>query len=294
MNYFDVPPESADYASARVVILPVPYEASTTYGKGTAGGPEAVRIASQQVELYDEVLDREPYQVGIHSLPPMTFPTARGEAALEQIRETLFPHCRAGKWPVVIGGEHSLTTGVVRAVRERTPDVGIVQLDAHGDLRDTYEGSPWSHACVMRRLVEMGCPTVGVGMRSCCPEERDLIRTRALPRWFAHQVVGQTRWIGDAIAATPSRVFLTLDVDVFDPSIIPATGTPEPGGLGWYEVLAFLERLFAEREVVGMDVVELAPRPEAHAADFTVAKLIYKAIGYWSRTGGGEVKGRRI
>lgn len=284
MNYFDVPPESAAYDTARVVILPVPFEASTSYGKGTASGPEAIHRASTQVELYDEVGDRHPYECGIHSCDPVDLRTATGAAVMERVASALAPHLAAKKFPVVLGGEHSLTSGVMRAVRAAFPDVGVVQLDAHGDLRSSYEQSPWSHACVMRRLVEMGCPTVGVGIRSLCAEERDYIREHRLPRWFAHQVVGRTDWIAPAIATMPRRVFLTLDVDVFDVSLMPSTGTPEPGGMGWYEVVTFLERLFAEREVVGMDVVELAPRQGDHGSDFLVAKLIYKAIGFLTRT----------
>lgn len=280
MNFFYVPPEFAAYGRARVVILPVPYEASTSYGKGTASGPEAIHRASSQVELYDEVGERHPYECGIHSCAPVDLQGMVGEAAMERIAAALAPHLTARKFPVVLGGEHSITSGVMRAVRGAFPDVGVVQLDAHGDLRSSYEGSPWGHASVMRRVVEMGCPTVGIGIRSLCAEERDCIREQRLPRWFAHQVVGRTDWIAPAIAAVPRRVFLTLDVDVFDVSLMPSTGTPEPGGMGWYEVLAFLERLFAEREVVGMDVVELAPRAGDHGSDFLVAKLIYKAIGY--------------
>ncbi|MBI4366467.1 MAG: agmatinase [Deltaproteobacteria bacterium] len=283
-GYFDVPPEFSRYDSSRFVILPVPYEASTSYGHGAARGPAAILSASRQVELYDEVSDSEPFRAGIHSLPPVAVDGAVGAAAMERIAAAVRPHLRAGKFPIVLGGEHSLTTGVVRAVRDHAPEVGVVQCDAHGDLRDTYQDSPWSHACVMRRLAEMGCPTVGVGIRSCCPEERDFMRHARLPRWFAHEIVGHEQWIDEVIAATPPRVFVTFDVDVFDPGIMSATGTPEPGGLGWYPVLAFLKRLFAAREVVGMDVVELAPQPHNHAADFLVAKLIYKTIGFQART----------
>ena len=208
-----------------------------------------------------------------------------GEAAIIRVEAAVAQTLEREKWPLVLGGEHSITSGAVRACRAKYPELGVVQLDAHGDLRDTYEGSPWSHACVMRRIVDMGCPTVGIGIRSICAEEKALIRELKLPRWFAYEMAGSEAWIDEALAATPQQIFLTIDVDGFDPALIRATGTPEPGGMAWYPTLRFLRRLFAEREVVGADIVELAPQSGDHASDLTVARLAYKLIGYLSQGG---------
>lgn len=282
--FLDPPDEGC--SNPRVAILPVPLEATTSYGHGTAAGPAAILEASCQVEFYDEELDREPYRVGLTTCPAVDFSGVTGADAIARIDTAVSEILGRGQWPLALGGEHALTTGGVRACLRRHPGMGVLQVDAHGDLRAEYEGSPWSHASVMRRIVELGCPTVGVGLRSICPEERDLIRAQRLPRWFAYQMAGSDAWMTDAIAALPAKVFLTIDVDGLDPSIIRATGTPEPGGIGWYPLLQFLRRVFQEREVVGADVVELAPAPNDHASNFTVAKLVYKVIGYWGMSRG--------
>lgn len=279
---FLAPPVDSLSDRPKVVVIPAPYEATTSYGKGTAHGPHAILEASHQVEYYDEELESEAYRVGLTTRAPIVFDGLVGADAVAQVESAVREAYQAAQWPIVLGGEHSITSGAVRACREVYPDVGVVQIDAHGDLRDTYEGTPWSHASVMRRIVDLGCPTVGVGLRSLCAEERTFIRERQLPRWYAFAMAANDRWIDEAIAATPEHCFVTLDVDGLDPSIIRATGTPEPGGIGWYPLLTFLRRLCAERTVVGADVVELAPVAGDHTSNFTVARLVYKMIGYWA------------
>lgn len=268
--------------SPRVEVIPVPYEATTSYGKGTANGPAAIINASAQVEFFDEELNIEPQKIGIITRPALEI-KERGEGAIKQISKAVSDSLNAGRWPMVLGGEHSITTGCVMACKEKYPDLGVLQIDAHGDLRNEYEGSPWSHASVMRRIVDMGCPTVGVGLRAICSEERALIQEKRLPRWFAHQVNNANNseaWIAEAIDALPKHVFITFDVDGLDPSIIRATGTPEPGGMMWHPTMRLLRELFSKRTVVGADVVELAPEKGDHASDFATARLVYKIIGY--------------
>lgn len=281
--YYDVPPHTADYATARVAILPCPYEHTTSYGQGTAKGPAALLDASTQVELFDEELWVESHGVGIHSAPAIDFKGKTGEAAITLVAERVGKLYDDKKFPVILGGEHSLTTGCVMAAIKAYPNLTVVQVDAHGDLRDSYHDTPWSHASIMKRVVDMGIPTVGVGIRAICEDEARLIRDKKLLRIFAHELDAEGQWIDRALSGITGPVFLTFDVDGIDPSLIPATGTPVPGGLSWGQSIAFLRRLFARHNVIGMDVVELAPTPAHPSSDFVVAKLVYKCIGYWAR-----------
>ncbi|MBI2343222.1 MAG: agmatinase [Deltaproteobacteria bacterium] len=278
--------------STGVVVIPAPYEATTSYGQGTARGPAAILEASHQVEFYDEELQYAPCRIGIATRAAIAFGEATHEAAIALVAQAVAAVHDAGQWPLVLGGEHSITSGCVRGTLPHSPGLGVLQIDAHADLRNEYDGSPWSHASVMRRIVELGCPTVGVGIRALCEEEAAFIRERQLPRWFAHQLPQDLSWIEPVIDALPERVFLTVDVDGLDPSLVRATGTPVPGGIGWYPLLALLRTLFARRTVVGADIVELAPQVGDHPSDFTVARLAYKLIGYYAerhrRTGDGK------
>lgn len=277
------PPVERMASPAKVCVIPVPFEDTVSYGGGTAHGPAAILDASAQVEFYDEELQAEAFMIGIDTAPAVDFSGVTGAAAIDRIEAATAAVLARGQWPLLLGGEHSMTTGPVRACRAKYPDVAVVQIDAHGDLRNEYQDSPWSHACVMRRIHEMGVPTFGIGLRSICPEEAALIREAKLQRWFAYQIAESDRWIDEVLAATPQRIFLTIDVDGFDPAVIRATGTPEPGGLQWYPTLRFLRRLFAEKTVIGADVVELAPTDADHASSFAVARLVYKLIGYKSQ-----------
>ncbi len=277
---------ATDYASARVAILPIPYEATTTYRKGCENGPAAILEASQEVEDYDEEFDREIWQVGIWTHRPVA-DTRQGKVSAEQmLQETqaaLAPMIADGKFVISLGGEHSITAGVVEAYRQAYPHepFTVVQVDAHGDLRHEYEGSLYNHACVMKRIVDMGLPTVQVGIRSMCREEAELIKERQLRVFRAREIAQDPTWMDRAIAAIPTRkVFFTIDLDGIDPTLIPGVGTPEPGGLNWYSLTTFLRRIFEQHEVIGGDVMELAPIEGSVVSEFTAAKLVYKLIGY--------------
>ncbi|MEZ5331376.1 MAG: agmatinase [Thermoanaerobaculia bacterium] len=271
------------YDLCRAVVLPIPFERTVSYGPGTAGGPAALLQASTQVELYDEVLGTEPWEtLAPHTLSPLDDLPEDLAEALERIEAKVRRHLEAGKFVASIGGEHSLTTAPVRAARTVHGKIGVVQFDAHADLRDSYEGTPYSHACVMRRVVEMGCPTLAVGIRALAAPEGELIRNRRLPTVWGHELAALTvERFSQLVDALPPKVYLTFDVDYFDPAIMPSTGTPEPGGGLWYATLALLAELFRRREVVAMDIVELAPVPGSPASDFLAARLLYKCLGYF-------------
>jgi agmatinase len=278
---------ATSYADARVAILPIPYEATTTYRKGCEQGPEALLIASNQVETYDEELGRETcFDVGIYTLPPIAdtrrHPSLSPPEMLQVTADTVSRLIADGKFAIAVGGEHAITTGVVSAYREALSEpFTVVQIDAHGDMRQEYEGSIHNHACVMRRILEMGLPTLPIGIRSICQEEAQLIRERQISVIWSREIAKNGDWIERAIANIPTeKVFLTIDVDGIDPSLIPGVGTPEPGGLGWYETLHFLRRLFTTHQVIGCDVMELAPLSDSVVSEFTTAKLVYKLIGY--------------
>lgn len=273
----------SDYEPSTIAVWPVPFERTVSYGTGTAQGPAAILAASTQVELYDEELGGEPYRVGVATLPEFSPPAEDLGEAIEQIRDAARPHFAAGKVLLTLGGEHGLTTGPVRAARDVHGDIGVVQFDAHADQRDAYEGTPWSHACVMRRLHEDGLPTLAVGIRALSVEEGELIRRRGLPIVWGYELDAlESRRFQELLDALPESVYLTFDVDYFDPALVPATGTPEPGGGLWWPTLRLLRELFQRKRVVGMDVVELAPLAGQPASDFLAARLVYKLIAYWA------------
>jgi agmatinase len=276
-----------DYETAKVVILPIPYEATTSYRKGCENGPDALLEASHQLECYDEELDREIcFDAGIftHSSIADTRNgnTVSAEEMLRVTEQTIKSLIADKKFVISIGGEHSITAGVVQGYRQVYQEpFTVVQIDAHGDLRHEYEGTIHNHACVMRRIVNMGLPTVQVGIRAICQEEADLIKEKNLTVFRAREMAFNLDWIEQAIASiTTEKVFLTIDVDGIDPGLIPGVGTPEPGGLNWYSTLTFLRRLFESKDVIGCDVMELAPVVDSVVSEFTVAKLTYKLIGY--------------
>jgi len=264
---------------ARVAILPVPYAGTVSYGTGTDKGPAAIIAASSQVELYEARLCAEPYKTGIATLAPIDVSgtdrqvCSRVEAEIGRILDR-------GMAPMMLGGEHSITSGAVKAALQRFPDLSVLHLDAHLDLRDEYQGSPFSHACVMRRVRELGVPIVSLGVRSGSAEEWELAATgkgiAVCPRWSMDDLGFE-----QAVAGLGDTVYVTLDVDVMDPAVIPATGTPEPDGLSYAEVVEILLGLTGKR-VVGMDIVELAPVDGLHAPQFTCASLAHTAIGlFW-------------
>ncbi len=276
--------EASDYETSRAAVLPVPFERTTSYGKGTMAGPAAILRASQAMELYDEELDGEPCVQGIATLPPFV-PEAfdMGEGFVE-LRAEARAHLERGKFLVTLGGEHSLTQAPVRAAREVHGEIGVVQFDAHSDLREEFEGTPYSHASVMKRIVDDGIPTLAVGIRSLSAPEARLIRERGLPVIWGHQLDRAEELFPDMLSRLPEKIYLTFDIDYFDPALVPATGTPEPGGGHWYPTLRLLRHLFQTKTVVAMDLIELAPVGGHPASDFLAAKLIYKCLGYlWEK-----------
>jgi agmatinase len=271
-------PPLSDFKNATVLIWPVPFEKTVTYGRGTAEGPAAIIEASRNMELYDEEIGGETCAIGIHTLqamdadqdPEQMMPALQREAG--RLMETR-------KFLCMLGGEHSISAPVVRAFREKFSKLSVLQIDAHADLRDSYDGTPHSHASVMRRIVEV-CPAVQVGIRSLSIEEARAIPQLPTRVFYAKDITGRMDWIESAVSELTDDVYLTIDIDGFDPSLAPATGTPEPGGLTWNEVLGLIRMLAAKRNVVGMDLVELSGSGESNASSFLAAKLIYKTLGY--------------
>lgn len=283
---------SSDYDTSRVAVLPVPFERTTSYGKGTAAGPAGIIRASQAMELWDEELQSEPYLQGIATLPPFLPEAFAMAEALAELQEEARVHLERGKFLVTLGGEHSLSSAPVKAARDVHGEIGVVQFDAHADLREEFDGTPYSHASVMKRIVDEGIPTLPIGIRSLSSPEAELIRERGMQVIWGHDLDRAEHLFPELLAGLPEKVYLTFDIDFFDPSLVPATGTPEPGGGLWYPTLRLLRRLFQEKTVVAMDVVELAPIGGQPASDFLTSKLIYKCLGYlWEKEGGMAGRG---
>ena len=290
LNFLGLPVGDApSFEQAGVVILPVPYEATVSYMGGTRFGPRRLLEASRYIELYDHELDAGPHTIGVHTLPELQLSGAGPERALAELREAFDVLVGSGKLVIMLGGEHSISAPPIEAHAHRLGGrrLSVLQLDAHGDLRAEYEGTPFSHACVMYRVHQL-VDLVPVGIRAITAEERQLIRARKIPVIFGHEIDPQGAWIDRALAALGPDVYITIDIDFFDPSIVPSTGTPEPGGGTWYPTLRLLERVFAERHVVGVDLVELAPIPGLVAPDFLAAKLVYKLVAYHQRARGAR------
>jgi agmatinase len=284
---------TSTYESAKIVILPIPYEATTTFRKGCEKGPDALIEASDQLEAYDEELKRETcVEVGIYTHAAIADtrqnPAIAAEEMLEITTQTVSRFLADNKFVIAIGGEHAITTGVVKAYQQAIDEpFTVVQIDAHGDMRHEYEGSLHNHACVMRRVLEMGLPTLPVGIRSICQEEALLIEEKQIPVVWARDIASNLNWIEDAIAQIKTaKVFITIDVDGIDPSLIPGVGTPEPGGIDWYGIIKFMRRIFETHQVIGCDVMELAPTVDSVVSEFVTAKLVYKLIGYQALTQG--------
>lgn len=271
----EVPPRPAEHCLFHVI--PVPWEATVSYGGGTAGGPEAILAASDQLELFDGAAC--PGERGIFTHSPVDC-EGPAEKVLERIAAATQRALDLNAVPVLLGGEHSLTYGPLRALRERFGRFGIIQFDAHADLRDSYEGTRWSHACVMRRAVaDLGLPLVQIGNRLLCLEEKEARERYAVTTWDAPYLYRHGAPDVLIPADFPEQVFVTFDVDGLDPSVIPDTGTPVPGGLGWYQALDLAARALTGRRLLGFDVVELAPRPGHIVSDFAAARLVYALMG---------------
>ena len=271
------------YPDAGVALLQAPYEGTVSYGKGAATGPHAIIRASGQLEIYDIPSRTRPSDIGIATLAPVAV-DGGPEEVVSRVHRQVAAVLSDGKKPVLLGGEHSVALGAIRAAHEAHPELGVLQLDAHADLRNSYEGTPFSHACVMRRVLELGIPHVGVGIRSMSEQEARFAEARNLtlvPPGSPHGFGERRPSAASAIEQLPDHIYVTIDVDVLDPSCMPATGTPEPGGPSWDGLMAILG-LLTRKEVVGFDVVELAPIPGLTFCEFTAAKLVYKMIGmFW-------------
>jgi agmatinase len=272
-------PTTTDFERARVAILPVPLDRTTSYVGGTRNGPHEILVASSHLELWDEETESDVHRIGIFTMPEMEFPVASMDEVMRAIRRVASEIVSRDKFPVVLGGEHSITAPVVAALAERHAGLSVLQIDAHADLRDTFMGTPHNHACVMRRVLEHARATQ-VGIRSLSPEEAAEIPSLPTEVFYDFNMRNDQDWIDRVVDSLGETVYVTIDCDGMDPAIMPAVGTPEPGGLSWYEMLALLRRVIESRRVVGCDVVELCPLPGLVAPNFLCAKLVYKILSY--------------
>jgi agmatinase len=279
-------PTPTTFDAARVVILPVPLDRTTSYVPGTRNGPHEILVASSHMELWDEETQTDVHSIGIYTLPEMEFPFASMEEVVREIRRVASEIVSRDKFPFILGGEHSITPAVVSAVAAKHPGLSVLQLDAHADLRDSFMGTPHNHACAMRRTLEFARATQ-VGIRSLSPEEAAAVPTLPTTIFYDFNMRQRADWIDRIVDSLSETVYVTIDVDGFDPAIMPATGTPEPGGLSWYEALTLLRRVIERRKVVGCDIVELSPMGGNVAPNFLCAKLVYKILSYRF---GAEVK----
>lgn len=265
--------------TARVTIIPAPLEYSVCYMQGTEHGPQAILNASSQMELYDEELDCCPVEVGVYTRPTLDYRGMDHATALQATGNAAREVLERGQLPLTIGGEHSLSAPLIAAVRNYYPDLTVVHIDAHGDLRNEYEGTPLSHAAIERRVVDMGIPLTEIGIRSFSPEEAEFMKSKPdVAIVWGYQLAKRTATI--PWQRLSKHTYVTIDLDVLDPGEMPAVGTPEPGGLHWYQLLDLFREICSRTTVVGMDVVELCPMEGQTRADFLAAKLVYKMIGY--------------
>lgn len=282
LTFLDLRPLPVKEAEA--VVLPIPYEATTTYGGGTRGGPEAILSASRQVELWDEEYNWDVSEkVRLATAAPITPEVAGPQAMLDKIRRIVQPWIAQGKLILALGGEHTITLALVQAALTRFPDLKVVALDAHADLRERYDGSPYSHACVLRQVYGLGRPLTILGLRSYSQEEHQLLRVAPrLTLFKARELNTAAGWQAalDHLQGLGGPIYLTIDLDALDPGLMPGVGTPEPGGLSYYQVLTIMETLAFRGPVVGLDLVELAPIPGHKVSEFTAARLLYKILGY--------------
>lgn len=281
-NFAGLEEEYTSYKKSKVAIVQVPYEKTTTYIKGTKLGPEAIIDASRYMELFDDELNQETFKIGIHTMEALNVDNLSPEGMIEKVYVSVLELIKSNKFPAMLGGEHSISIGAVKAFREAYPNLSVLHLDAHHDLRNEYFGSAFNHGCVARRIYEM-CPLVQVGTRSLSKEEKDFLSTQPngkLKVINVYDILETPMWEDTVSNSLTENVYITIDLDVFDPSLMPAVGTPEPGGIGWYEMLDLLREICKDKKVVGFDVVELCPIKGQIASDFLAAKLIYRILGY--------------
>ena len=272
-------PHAPSFETAKAVILPVPLESTTSYVPGTRNGPREILVASSHLELWDEETNTDIHPIGIFTLPEMELPFDNMEDIMAEISRVTSAILDHDKFPVVLGGEHSITGAVVAAVAKKYSGVSVLQIDAHADLRDMYMGTRFNHACAMRRVAEHARVTQ-VGIRSMSTEEAKAAPQLPTTIFYDVNMRQDRNWIAKVVESLGEKVYITIDVDGMDPAIMPATGTPEPGGLSWYEILSLLRAVISARNVVGCDLVELSPLPGVAAPNFLCAKLVYKILSY--------------
>ncbi|MUH35416.1 agmatinase [Zobellia amurskyensis] len=275
-NYAGIPDKFAQLETAKVVLIPVPYDGTSTWGKGADKGPQAFLEASENMELYDIETNTEVYEQGIHLAEAIT-ENSSPEAVVNAVHKRTKKYIKRNKFVTLFGGEHSISIGTIRAFNECFDNLTVLQIDAHADLRESYEGTKYNHACAVHEASQT-TNLIQVGIRSMDAIERTFMDEEKT--FFAHDMAQDEYWMDKVIEAMTDNVLITFDLDAFDPSIMPSTGTPEPGGLFWYETLEFLKQVFEEKNVVGFDIVELCPNPSEKSSDFLAAKLYYKMLSY--------------
>lgn len=280
LNFAGLSEEYSDYKKSFFTVIPVPYDSSTSYTPGARKGPLAIIDSSIQLEWFDDELEIENYKLGIHTFDFLDT-KVHPEKTIEILFNVVSKVIADGKFPIVVGGDHSLSYAPIKAFKEKGVDFTVIHFDAHSDLRDEYQGTKHSHACTARRILDLDVPVVQIGIRSLTREDYNFIKKNPskIRTFFARDIYKENNYLLIEKSIKTKNIYITFDVDVFDPSIIPSTGTPEPGGLNWYQVLEIIRMLINNRNVIGFDVVELAPNIQGHS-EFIVAKLIYKLIGY--------------
>ncbi len=281
-NYLGLEEEYSSFKKSKAVILQAPYDKTTTYIHGAVNGPTAIIDASKYMERFDDELNQETFKIGIHTMEPLPIQNLASEEMVDKVYAQTLELLKANKFPVMLGGEHAVTIGAVKAFKEIYPNISVLHLDAHYDMRDVYFGSKLNHGCVARRILEI-CPIVQAGVRSLSKEERDFLATQSdgkVKTVSVYDILETPLWKDVVSSSLSENVYITIDLDVYDPALVPATGTPEPGGIGWYEALSLLREVTKDKKVVGFDVVELCPIKGSIASDFLAAKLVYRLLGY--------------
>ena len=275
-TYAGIPEKYAKLEHAKIVLIPVPYDGTSTWQKGADKGPKAFLEASENMELYDIETDSEVYKQGVYLTDAVTENTSP-ESMVNAVHEVTKKYIKRNKFVTVFGGEHSVSIGTIRAFNEMFPNLTVLHIDAHADLRKSYDGSSCNHACAVYEASQ-NTNLIQVGIRSMDVKEKSIMNLEKT--YFAHDMAIDTSWTDSAIDQMTENVYITFDLDAFDPTILPSTGTPEPGGLLWYETLDFLKQVFTEKNVVGFDIVELCPNKSEKSSDFLAAKLYYKMLSY--------------
>lgn len=279
-KFLDLEDEFSSYDRAKFVILPIPYDAATSFQSGARYGPLAIIQASVHLEDFDDETGQECYHAGIATLEPVEANLTDPEAMHQELFETAKRIVQDDKFLFGLGGDHSISSALVRAVMTRHKEISVLQIDAHSDLRSEFQGTGYSHACVMRRIVELGAATVPVGIRSCCKEEHQFMQQKNIVPITAREIHRNKDWMAGVLNVLGDTVYVTIDIDGFDPSYAPGTGTPEPGGLDWYQITGLLHRVASTKRIVAADIVEVMPISGQVVTEYLAARLAYKLMNY--------------